>query len=362
MVYFMFYVVGILFFIFFIFLTLIFYKYLYKVCEKLNININKNILCVISIIIFYGSLVVGMMNKYVSVVLVFILYTILLFLVVMLFYKLLMKYKWFYKYYLLIPVILSFLFTCYGVYNMYNIDGKSYNISTNNKLNNEYKGILISDLHYGLGVKGKGLFNVVNEINKLNPDFVFLVGDIVDENTTLDEMKECFKILSNFKTNYGIFYSYGNHDENIYSNSKNYNKNILRDNILLNGINILEDSSYRINDELTIIGRSNGYKKSIEELVNDTNNDDYKILLAHIPIDYKSAKDNNIDLMLSGHTHAGQVFPVKIFEETFNTSEMIYGYESDGNFQKVVTSGIAGWGMPVRTDYHSEYVILNIKE
>ena len=54
--------------------------------------------------------------------------------------------------------------------------------------------------------------------------------------------------------------------------------------------------------------------------------------------------------------------PVKIFEETFNTSEMIYGYESDGNFQKVVTSGIAGWGMPVRTDYHSEYVILNIKE
>ena len=189
MVYFMFYVVGVLFFIFFMFLTLIFYKYLYKVCEKLNININKNILCVISIIIFYGSLVVGMMNKYVSVVLVFILYTILLFLVVMLFYNFLMKYKWFYKYYLLIPVILSFLFTCYGVYNMYNIDGKSYNISTNNKLNNEYKGILISDLHYGLGVKGKGLFNVVNEINKLNPDFVFLVGDIVDENTTLDEMK-----------------------------------------------------------------------------------------------------------------------------------------------------------------------------
>lgn len=323
----MFYVVGILFFIFFMFLTLIFYKYLYKVCEKLNININKNILCVISIIIFYGSLVVGMMNKYVSVVLVFILYTILLFLVVMLFYNFLMKYKWFHKYYLLIPVILSFLFTCYG-----------------------------------LGVKGKGLFNVVNEINKLNPDFVFLVGDIVDENTTLDEMKECFKILGNFKANYGIFYSYGNHDENIYSNSKNYNKAILRENILSNGINILENSSYRINDELTIIGRSNGYKKSIEEVLLDVDASDYKILLAHIPIDYKSAKYNNIDLMLSGYTHTGQVFPTKIFEETFKTSEMIYGYENDDNLQKVVTSGIAGWGMPVRTDYHSEYVILNIKE
>ena len=357
----MFYIVGILFFIFFMFLTLVFYKYLYKVCEKLNININKNILCVISIIIFYGSLVVGMMNKYVSVILVFILYTILLFLFVMLFYKFLMKYKWFYKYYLLIPVIFSFLFTCYGVYNMYDIDAKSYNISSNNKLRNEYKGILISDLHYGLGVKGKGLFNVVDEINNLNPDFVFLVGDIVDENTTLDEMKECFRILGNFKANYGIFYSYGNHDENIYNNEKNYSKEILSNNIVNNGIVILEDESYRINDELTIIGRSNGYKKSISDLVSNVNSDDFKIVLAHIPVDYKSNKDNNIDLVLSGHTHAGQIFPIKLFEELFRTSEMVYGYEKDGSLNKIVTSGIAGWGIPIRTNGHSEYVILNIK-
>lgn len=357
----MFYMIGILVFIIFMFFTLVFYKYLFRVCEKLKIKINKNILCIIAIVLFYGSLILGMMNKYVSVLLVFILYLILIYLFIMIFYKLLKKYKWFMKIYLILPAFLSLLSIIYGVYNIYDVRTTSYDISSNDKLNNSYKGILISDLHYGLAIRGEGLEKVVNEINELNPDFVFLAGDIVDESTTLEDMEECFRILSKFKTNYGVFYSYGNHDENIYSNGKNYNKEMLSNNILSNGIIILEDESYRINDELTIIGRSNGYKKSISDLVSNVNAGDFKIVLAHIPVDYKSNKDNNIDLVLSGHTHAGQIFPAKLFEELFRTSEMIYGYEKDGSLNKIVTSGIAGWGIPIRTNGHSEYVILNIK-
>lgn len=357
----MFYVVSILIFIFLMLLTLSFYKYLYRVCDKYKFKINKILLCIISIVLFYGSLVFGLRNRIVSVLLIFIFYLIIIYLIVMLFYKFLKKYKWFMNIYLLLPVLFSFIFISYGIYNMYDIKGTSYNISSNNKLNNKYKGILITDLHYGLGVRGERLLKVVNEINDLKPDFVFLVGDIVDEDTSFEDMKECFKILGSLKTNYGVFYSYGNHDENIYSNGKNYSKDTLSEYITLNGINILEDSSYRINDEVTIIGRSNGYKVSVSDLVSNVDDSDYKILLAHIPVDYNSAFINNIDLMLSGHTHAGQVFPAKIFEEIFKTSEMIYGYEKDNNLQKVVTSGIAGWGMPIRTDEHSEYVILNIK-
>lgn len=357
----MFYMIGILFFIFFMFLTLAFYKYLYRVCDKLNIKINKNILCIISIVIFYGNLIVGMMNKYVSVLLIFILYLILVYLIIMVFYRFLKKYKWFMKVYLLLPVLVSLISVIYGIYNIYDVRSTSYNVSSNDKLNNNYKGILITDLHYGLAVKGKGLEKVVSEINELNPDFVFLVGDIVDESTPLEGMEECFKILGSIRTNYGIFYSYGNHDENIYSNEKNYTKETLSNNITGNDIKILEDESYRINDELTIIGRSNGYKKSISALVSEVNSGDYKIVLAHIPMDYKDIKDNNVDLVLSGHTHAGQIFPAKLFEEVFKTSDMVYGYEKEDNFNKVVTSGIAGWGIPIRTDEHSEYVILNIK-
>ena len=59
----MFYMIGILAFIVFMFFTLVFYKYLFRVCEKLKIKINKNILCIITIVLFYGSLILGMMNK-----------------------------------------------------------------------------------------------------------------------------------------------------------------------------------------------------------------------------------------------------------------------------------------------------------
>lgn len=357
----MFYMIGILAFIVFMFFTLVFYKYLFRVCEKLKIKINKNILCIIAIVLFYCSIIFGMMNKYISILAIFILYLVLIYLVIMIFYKLLKKYKWFMKIYLILPVIFSILSVIYGLYNIYDIKSVSYEISSNNILNNSYKGILISDLHYGIATRKEGLEKVVIEINELNPDFVFLAGDIVDESTTLGGMKECFKILGSLKTNYGIFYSYGNHDENIYNNEKNYSKEILSNNIVNNGIVILEDESYRINDELTIIGRSNGYKKSISDLVSNVNSDDFKIVLAHIPVDYKSNKDNNIDLVLSGHTHAGQIFPIKLFEELFRTSEMVYGYEKDGSLNKIVTSGIAGWGIPIRTNGHSEYVILNIK-
>lgn len=357
----MYYLFGILMFVIIMMLSLVFYKYVYRVCERLGIKINKIILCVISIVIFYGSLVIGMMNKYVSVLLIFILYLILSYMVVLILNKFLFKYERYKKVYLFIPAIVSLISVVYGIYNIYDVRMKSYDVSDNGKLSNNYKAVLITDLHYGLAIKGEGLQKKIDEINELNPDMVFLVGDIVDESTTLEGMKECFHILGKLKTTYGIFYSYGNHDENIYSREKNYSKKTLAEVIHSNGINILEDDTYRINDELTIIGRSNGYKTSISDLVSNVNSDDYKMVLAHIPEDYKSLKDNNIDLVLSGHTHAGQIFPAKLIEELFKMSDMIYGYEVDGTFNKVVTSGIAGWGIPIRTDEHSEYVVLNIK-
>lgn len=121
--------IGILAFIVFMFFTLVFYKYLFRVCEKLKIKINKNILCIIAIVLFYGSLILGMMNKYVSVLLVFILYLILIYLFIMIFYKLLKKYKWFMKIYLILPVFLSLLSIIYGVYNIYDVRTTSYEIN-----------------------------------------------------------------------------------------------------------------------------------------------------------------------------------------------------------------------------------------
>ena len=66
-------------------------------------------------------------------------------------------------------------------------------------------------------------------------------------------------------------------------------------------------------------------------------------------------------LILSGHTHAGQILPIGLISPMFHMNDLNYGYVKEGNLNEIVTSGIAGWRYPIRTEKHSEYVIIDIK-
>ena len=75
---------------------------------------------------------------------------------------------------------------------------------------------------------------------------------------------------------------------------------------------------------------------------------------------YKKAENTGCDMILSGHTHAGQIWPVGLFASLFHFDELNYGEQKQGNLDAIVTSGIAGWGYPIRTEKHSEYVVVNL--
>jgi len=64
--------------------------------------------------------------------------------------------------------------------------------------------------------------------------------------------------------------------------------------------------------------------------------------------------------MLSGHTHAGQIWPASWFTTLIAPNEQNYGIETDGNFSAIVSSGIAGWSFPIKTEKHAEYLIVTI--
>ena len=76
--------------------------------------------------------------------------------------------------------------------------------------------------------------------------------------------------------------------------------------------------------------------------------------------EYKKAENTGCDMILSGHTHAGQIWPVGLFVSLFHFDELNYGEQKQGNLDAIVTSGIAGWGYPIRTEKHSEYVVVNL--
>lgn len=79
--------------------------------------------------------------------------------------------------------------------------------------------------------------------------------------------------------------------------------------------------------------------------------------------DYEAQKDANVDLVLFGHTHGGQLFPLMTIENHSNIAEddRVYGYEKRGNTNFIVTSGIADWVIKFKTGCKSEYLLISIE-
>ena len=129
-------------------------------------------------------------------------------------------------------------------------------------------------------------------------------------------------------------------------------------------IKILEDDIYEINNELCIIGRKDRSdseeRKSAQDLVSEFNKDYYTIIVDHQPCEINENSENGYDLMVSGHTHFGQIWPLGHLMNLFKINEMNYGYERVGNMDIIVSSGMGGWGYPIRTEKKCEYLIINI--
>lgn len=266
-----------------------------------------------------------------------------------------------------IPALLAaVLLVGYGYYNIHHVVKTEYTVWTDKEIREEgYTIVFFSDLHYGTAMNSGQLKQAMDAIEGESPDIVILGGDIVDERTSLAQMQEAFEIMGNVHTRYGIYYVYGNHDKSEYTQRPNYTAAQLADAIEQAGIHILEDETCEINNEILLIGRADrghgaGTRKSIFQLVEGADTAKEWILIDHQPVEYADVMESGCGLILSGHTHAGQVWPLGFLAEVFHTDEMTYGYREEGSLTEVVSSGIAGWGFPVRTERHSEYVVIHL--
>ncbi len=267
-----------------------------------------------------------------------------------------------------LPLILTSIVLCYGFINMGNVIETNYEVDTDKYIRQEgYTIAMVSDLHYPTTMNGEALLSYVQEINKKSPDFVVLCGDIVDESTTKVEMEEALSILGQIENKYGIYYVYGNHDYARYSGKSNFTKAELYDCFVSNKIQVLEDRVTTVNDEIVLMGRADsGYgnddaRVDQEKLLAGIDQNKYILLLDHKPAELEENTKLGIDLQLSGHTHAGQLWPAGIIGELLGANEQNYGIRENGSFTSIVSSGIAGWGNKLRTAKHSEYVIITLR-
>lgn len=272
-------------------------------------------------------------------------------------------------YYSHVLVILLVAFVLgYGYYNMTDIVKTEYMVTTEKPLREEgYRIALLTDLHIGNSLTVEDLRIQVERISQEDVDFVVLCGDIVDESTTKEQMKKTFEALGEITSRYGVYFVYGNHDSSSYSRKPNYTSMELRDAILKAGITILDDSSITINDELVLVGRADlsfGYENeraSAAELMTGLDTKKEIILLDHRPCEYNEVKAAGYDMILSGHTHAGQIWPAGFLAKLLKFDDFNYGYKKLNQLNAIVSSGMSGWGYPIRTEKHSEYVIITLQ-
>lgn len=205
----------------------------------------------------------------------------------------------------------------YGTYvEVKNLKVHEYQIK-NEKITenfNGYKIVHLSDIHYGRVFNLKDLKKLVKKVNNFKPDIVVITGDLIDKDTkmTTTKAEKISTELSKISAESGKYAISGNHDmkfdewENIINSGGFTNLNNSYDTIYNKGYNfmvIAGISSFKDKEAIT------NKNQKTENYLNSFEKDGpiYKILLMHEPDYIDQLKNNPYDLILAGHSHAGQI-------------------------------------------------------
>lgn len=221
---------------------------------------------------------------------------------------------------------------------------KEYKIETS--IDDSFDGLKIvhfSDLHYLRIMNKETTKSVIDEINLLKPDIVVFTGDLIDKDykPTDKDISNLKELFTGIKSKYGKYSVLGEHDVKLDDSIKE----IYKDSNF-----ILLDNSYDIiygnnNDMLFIGGLSNN--SDIDKVMNYFNDNDdinYKIILVHEPdyTDTITSKYDNINLILSGHSHNGQInipYIKKLFLPS-GSKKYYDNYYNINNTNLYISSGI----------------------
>ncbi|WP_461256029.1 metallophosphoesterase [Treponema sp. R80B11-R83G3] len=278
-----------------------------------------------------------------------------------------MKISYIKKIFILLMIVIIYLIT-----SCTTISTKTYQVET--PLLEEQKSlkiVLISDLHST--IHGKDQSILINKVKEINPDLIVLSGDIFDDVAPMAGTKLLLAGISGIAP---IFYVTGNHEYM----SRNIRK--IREVLASYGVIILSDNYTIIeinNTEIVIAGIDDPYKKkyetpnynqkeSMESAFRELDKIQlYKILIAHRPELIEDYKKYSFDLILSGHTHGGQVIIPNMINGLYAPNQGFFpkyggGIYIHGNTTHIISRGLSISPLLPRIFNPPELVIIIIEE
>jgi predicted MPP superfamily phosphohydrolase len=211
---------------------------------------------------------------------------------------------------------------------------------------------LLSDIHSSLYMTRRQMEEYVRLANGMNSDIIVVPGDFV--NNQVDEVYPFAEAFSALRAPLGVYGVLGNHD--FYTQDPERVARVVDD----CGVKLIR------NDKITIskgggefyligvddVGRDEHESIKLTTAIGQAPRDIPRILLCHRPYYLGQAAAQNINLVLSGHTHGGQVVFGKFAGITFApaaiASPYIWGKYRSGNTHMYVSRGIGTVGLPVR--------------
>lgn len=236
-------------------------------------------------------------------------------------------------------LVLALVISLYGVWQANKTPAVRFLNVEDERILKETRIVVASDLHIDQATPLFQIRQIVELINAQNPDYVLLVGDVIDDMP--EALGSKIDILKDIQAK-KIYISLGNHE---YYNAPV--KWLIK--FTKMGFDVLQNTGEPLEDTgVFLAGVPDAHSTSInlQKASYGATPNQYKILMSHAPDVFDGLREAEFDLQVSGHTHGGQIFPFHFFAKQAN-HYLAGEYQRNGNVL-FVTRGAGYWGPPMR--------------
>ncbi|TAK30306.1 MAG: metallophosphoesterase [Myxococcaceae bacterium] len=217
-----------------------------------------------------------------------------------------------------------------------------------------YTLVQLTDIHVGPTIDRRFMVDLVARVNALRADAVVITGDLVDGSVA--SLGEHVAPLAELRARHGVFFVTGNHE--YYSGVEEWMAELARlgVRVLRNERVSLGDGAASIDlagvDDWSAAGRAAGHRADLAGALRDRDPTRALVLLAHQPKAVAEAAARGVGLVLSGHTHGGQLWP---FSYVVSLDQpIVAGLHRVRDTWAYVSEGTGYWGPPMRLGTRGE--------